>query len=155
MLCIPLSRIAHDDFLVWGAESSDTYFVCIGYRLLVTSGSMASPYYYRHFYTTLWQLCLSTKIKLTVWRIISLVILICITSTCVPLLHIQGALFFMRPRSISSMIATLFLIFGDPFIFLGQWKHQMCRHIIAFVYSVSTTEILQRVVCALWLIWHA
>lgn len=69
VLCIPLSRIAHDDFLVWGAEPLGEFTVHTGYRLFTSSGYTGIPDSYRIFYTTLWKLDLPAKVKITVWRV--------------------------------------------------------------------------------------
>ncbi|KAK5842442.1 hypothetical protein PVK06_004798 [Gossypium arboreum] len=72
ILRIPLARTPHDDFLIWGSESSSEFSVRSAYKLLQSSDENPRAYalqtIYRNFYKKLWTLHLPTKIKITIWR---------------------------------------------------------------------------------------
>ncbi|KAA3455882.1 reverse transcriptase [Gossypium australe] len=68
ILCIPLSRFPHEDFVIWCEEPTGEFSVRSGHRLLAQNGQTQIQDNFIKFYRRLWGLDLPAKIKITVWR---------------------------------------------------------------------------------------
>ncbi|KAH1107357.1 hypothetical protein J1N35_011125 [Gossypium stocksii] len=73
ILQIPLSEIEHEDFQVWGGETTGTYSVRSAYKLLQFANLDPSDYLLQtesmEFFRKLWTLKLPPKVTITIWRI--------------------------------------------------------------------------------------
>ncbi|MBA0755464.1 hypothetical protein Gogos_022198 [Gossypium gossypioides] len=73
ILSIPLAERPYEDFQVWSAEASGEYTARNAYKLLQSTANDPRAYAlqadYKDFYRKLWLLDLSSKIKITVWKI--------------------------------------------------------------------------------------
>lgn len=72
ILCIPLARVSHEDFLAWSGESSGEFSIRSTYKVLQRDfpnpslASLQNPV--RAFYHKLWRREIPLKIKITEWR---------------------------------------------------------------------------------------
>ncbi|KAA3485207.1 reverse transcriptase [Gossypium australe] len=71
ILCIPLAKHPHDDFMAWRGEPTGDFSVKSTYKLLQSfdPSAYALQLFYSDFYKKLWCMDLPTKIKIYVWKV--------------------------------------------------------------------------------------